>query len=407
MTNKNTEEDRWGQLLSDFGIEDQTAERPDQVASDCPPRTSVSGPDEFGSGTPPTVSSEERTKSDRLEETDSKTEVPKESPGTKEKKTILSRFPKINSFFGVPPQVSLDSVMEGAKSPSLGGKTFTDNKLEKMPFSQDRQEKNIAKRSDAWSEVASQIDVLASGSETKTRSEERPAKRHVSSMFDDPIPESEEARALKNLMEEQSHSDKKRRAAFLEEEKDSPRRGRGQRQYPAEEVGGRGEMEGRGRGSRSRLPVEEDDLPETDFESVKGDRPVPRERGRRSSRYAEKVPRDLGHVREDLPQEEWSEIDAALQAKDEQTRRGHRSSRHERDRHDKRRKPEWTEMPVAEREDSDVEDSGIVSVHGNVPSWDEAIEGILSGNIARHGSSGSSGKSSTSRRGDSARRGRR
>ena len=422
MTNKNREEDRWGQMLSDFGIEDQipVEEEPSAEGSGNPARvgTRTSGLDESGvSNRLPTASSEEQTESGRLEGTDSKTEAAEESSRTKERKTILSRFPKINSFFGVPPQVSLDSVMEGAKSPSLGGKTFTDNKMEKMPFSQDRQDRNVVKRPDALSEVASQIDVLASRSETKTRSEERSAKRHVSSMFEDPVHESEEARALKNLMEEQSHSDKKRR--FLEEEKDSQRRG--QRQYPTEEGEGRGRRqrqystdEARGRGSRSRLPVEEDDFSETDFESV-DDKPVDdnrttsRERGRRSSRYAETGPRTPEHVRGDTPQEEWSEIDAALQAKNEQPR--YRSQRQERVRHDKRRKPDWTEMPAAEREDSEVEDGGVVSAHGDVPSWEEAISGILSGNITRHsgasGHSGSSRKSSASGRGDSAKRGRR
>ena len=347
MTHQNTDGDNWGQLLSDFGIKDQAPQ--EEVPSEAP---KASKPDS------PTEDSGDPSKS-------------------KEKKSVFSRFPKINNFFGVPPQASLDSVIEGTKSPSLGGKTFTDNKLEKMPLSQerkDRHEKHEPDDSNAWSAVASQIDVLASGEESKTPSKERSTKRQTSSMFDDPIPESDEARALKDLMEE---------------EPDSRRRGRGRRQPPADET------EGRGRGSRYKPSVEVDDLPEADFEPVDDEAPVTRGRGRRGSKYVGGGRRDRGRVQDDAPREEWSEIDAALQAdRSGPPRRGDRYPRQERnERYDKRRRPERSERPVADRNVSDGDDGSIAAIHGDIPSWDEAIGDIVSGNIARHkGSSSNRGR---------------
>ncbi|MDR2755106.1 MAG: hypothetical protein LBC20_05315 [Planctomycetaceae bacterium] len=61
------------------------------------------------------------------------------------KKRFFERFPKIN-LFGTSPKEPLESVIEGAKSPSLIGKSFTSNKLEKVPVFSDRttqQEKEI------------------------------------------------------------------------------------------------------------------------------------------------------------------------------------------------------------------------------------------------------------------------
>ena len=382
MTNKNTEGDNWGQLLSDFGIEDQTQEE-----AAVPEESIKSEPDDFGTGL-----------------TDAKMEISDEPSKPKEKKSILSRFPKINNFFGVPPQVSLDSVIEGVKSPLLGGKTFTDNKLEKMPITQERrdqQEKNVAQSSEALSAVASQIDVLASGEATKAKPAERPSRRSSLSMFDDPIPESEEFRALKDLMGEQVGQEGQHKTAFLEEEPNSRHRGRGRRQSPPEDVAKR-EVGERGRGSRYKSPVEVDDLAEPDFEPV-DEMPVDRsrERGRRGSKYdgGSRNDRERGDRKreQNVPQEEWSEVDAALQARqDEPVQRGGRYQRDER--HDKRRRPERSERPAANRDVSDSEDGGIVAVHGDIPSWDDAIGDIVAGNIARHkgfSDRGSSGKGSS------------
>ena len=385
MTNQNMGSDNWGQLLSDFGIEDQT---PAEVT---PPETpKVSEP----SGMP-----ERSPKGTRaLPESAPSAEIPGESSAPKEKKSIFSRFPKMN-FFGAPPEVSLDSVIEGVKSPSLGGKAFTDNKMEKMPISQertDRQKKNRresepvdepADESNAWSAVASQINALASGGDLKPKTEKRPAKRSVSSMFDDPVPESEESRALKNLMGEQPNRRGSRRDAFLEEESGSRQREeRGRRKPQSEE-----REEFRGRGSRYRPPVEVDDLPESDFEPVEDETPRTQGRGRRGSRYPEKNYRDREPIRDEAPQEEWSEVDAALQAgRNDFPQQGERGGR--RQRYDKRRGSGRMEESRMDREPlSDDEDSGVVAVHGNIPSWDDAIGGIIMDNISKH--RGHSGRS--------------
>ena len=360
MTNKNTDGDNWGQLLSDFGIKDQA------------PKEAVPSEDL------------------KTPKSDSQTEDADDPSQPKEKKSIFSRFPKINNFFGVPPQASLDSVIEGTKSPSLGGKTFTDNKLEKMPLSQerkDRHEKKLADDSDAWSTVASQIDVLASGGEPETKSKGHPTRRRTSSMFDDPIPVSDEARALKDLMGEQAiQQEVKRRGDFLEEAPGSRQRGRGRRQSQPEER--------EGRGSRYKPPVEVDDLPEADFEPIDDDMPVARGRGRRGSKYDGGGRRDREQVQNDVPQEEWSEIDAALQAdRGGSPRRAERYPRHERsernERNDKRRRSERSERPAADMDISDGDDGSVAVIHGDIPSWDEAIGDIVSGNIARHKNSSS------------------
>jgi hypothetical protein len=363
MTDKNKEGDNWGQLLSDFGIE-ENVQLEDNVQEE--------------------IISKEATPSGNLGAglSDFVAETAEESSQSKEKKSIFSRFPKIN-FFGAPPEVSLDSVMEGVKSPSLGGKAFTDNKLEKMPISQertDRQKKNrrqeeIAPAPDAWSAVASQIDVLASGSDTRAKAGERPARRAVSSMFDDPVPESEEFRKCKDLMEEQPSRRETHRESFSEEETDSRQRGRNRRKPQPEE------REVRGRGSRYRPPVEVDDLPESDFEPMDDERPTTRGHGRRGSRDDGGGYRDRERIQDDVPQEEWSEVDAALQ----QANRGEPAQRGgRRQRYDKQRRPERFEESVADREPFDGEESNIVAVHGDVPSWDEAVGDIIVGNISRH-----------------------
>lgn len=81
---------------------------------------SHSKPDSFGEGLPEEVTDE----------------VP---PSTKKhdgKKRFFERFPKIN-LLGTIAKESLEAVVEGVKSPSLSGKTFTSNKLEKIPVVSD------------------------------------------------------------------------------------------------------------------------------------------------------------------------------------------------------------------------------------------------------------------------------
>jgi len=437
MSKRNTESDSWGQLLSDFGIEDKT---PAESVETVEVRNSKAGVVESGVAE---VGNAERGNAERgsAELGDagvgiSGTSVSKaeladessESSETKEKKSIFSRFPKIN-FFGAPPETSLDSVIEDVKSPSLGGRAFTDNKLEKMPLSQewaDRQEKGVADSSvtdspvadgsDAFSAVASQIDALASREAPSIRSGERSARRQVTSMFDDPVPESEEFRALKDIMgeppppsQEERVRGETRRDVFVEEEADTWQRGRGRgRPKPQPREERRDEREVRGRNTRYRPPVEVDDLPETPFEPIDDDMPKTRGRGRRGSRYAGESRhsgesryagdhyRDREPVQDDLPQEEWSEVDAALQGRNEPVQRGGRRQRNDKrrgsERAERQEQPGRQERPAFDREPSDREESSIVAVHGNVPSWDEAIGDIIASNIARHKSHSGRGR---------------
>ncbi|MCL2005704.1 MAG: hypothetical protein FWG73_06015 [Planctomycetaceae bacterium] len=473
MTNKNTDGDNWGQLLSDFGIKDENKNNPlqDHHTQDAAPQNdSTAGKeptfenakslpesnhsDAFGAGL--LDSTENHRSSDR-------NGTPAESADKpREKKSIFSRFPKIN-FFGAAPEVSLDSVIEGVRSPSLGGKTFTDNKLEQMPVSQEltdrqrkerqttRQDEGSAKRSDApeqgvWSDVASQIGAIASGGDSGKRTEQgegRPAKRVVSSMFDDPIPESEEVRALKNLIGDQprrdvesrgpkprdtAHRDGIPRDAFLEEEGESEFRSRGRgRRKPLHEKrqteerlpnehGTRervdrahGDTEMRGRGSRYRSTPVVNDLPESDFEMMDDDTSAPRGRGRgrRGARYdgdvysnkeyagndyrkRERVPEELP------PQEEWSEVDAALQSSRGgppprgASRGPSRGGRHQHS--DRPRRSEREEVSAIDQDAMDGAEVSVRAFHGDVPSWDDAIGGIISGNIARHRAQPNSGR---------------
>jgi len=372
MMKRSTESDNWGQLLSDFGIEETASA--EQLVD---PVAEVAGP-------------------------------PSEP---KEKKSNFSRFPKVD-FFGVPPEMSLDSVAGGVKSPSLGGTTFTDNRLEKMPLSkewadrqEEKQEKNVTAPPDAFSAVASQIDSLASGKEVPPKSSGAPAKRHVTSIFDDPIPESEEVRKLKTIMgEHPSREDSRRddsrregprreeprRNAFHDDETNSWQRGGRDRQKPQPI-----ERETRGRGSRYRPLVEVDDLPVSDFEPMPMDDDVPRtrERGQRGSRYSgnnEYRDREREPIREDVPQEEWSEVDAALQGRSERTQRGGRRRRSDRDRGREPEPMERSERPAFDRED--MEEGSAVATHWNVPNWDDAIGDIVAANIARHKSHSGRGR---------------
>jgi len=385
----NREGDSWGQLLSDFGIEDAVQEQEDAFTPEEPKAES------------------------RAEGTENSTEssAPEEKK-TVEKKSMFSRFPKIN-FFGTPPEVSLDSVIEGSKSPALGGKAFIDNTLEKMPISQerkdfqkkDRQEQDAVQEPNAWSAVASQIGMLASGGDSTATTEERPARRAVVSIFDDPVQESEEFRALKDLMGEQPRREEEpRRETFRDEESGSRRRrGRGHRNPQTEE---RGSKEVQGRGARYRPPIEVDDLPDADFEKsdfeiMDNDVPATPGRGRRGARYSGGGYSDSGRgvgresAREEVSGEEWSEIDAALQSGrgTPAPRRGrhqrhdnprHDNQRYDNPRHDKRQRQERRVEPAMNREPFDGGETPIVTIHGDTPSWDDAVGDIIAGNIARH-----------------------
>jgi len=188
-------------------------------------------------------------------------------------------------------------------------------------------------------------------------------------MFDEPVPESEELRKVKDLMGDQPRRES-HRDPFFEEGTRGRRHGK-----PLPE-----EKEVRERGSRYRPPVVVDDLPETDFEPIE-DEPKTCGRGRRGSRYdGGGGYRDREPLRDNIVQEEWSEVDAALQSQSS----GRREKKTERrPKSDKQRRPERREEPV-DREPLDNVSGGFVTTHGDVPSWDEAIGDIVMGNISKH-----------------------
>ncbi|MDR0336540.1 MAG: hypothetical protein LBI18_05560 [Planctomycetaceae bacterium] len=72
------------------------------------------------------------------------------------KKKFFERFPRIN-LFGSSTKATLEAVVEGVKSPSLSGKSFTSSKLEKVPVS----------------DYASKIDKKSSHSDFETASVNR------------------------------------------------------------------------------------------------------------------------------------------------------------------------------------------------------------------------------------------
>ena len=552
MIRKNTEGDNWGQLLSEFGIEHvpqgevqprgaldnhsaldnhgapDHASAPDHVRQDDERRPgnsssqdrtrqeslhsrSASGLAEmddssgFGLGLLDSPSDTRPTASTSEDSSD-----PDDRP--KEKKSIFSRFPKIN-FFGASPQVLLDSDLDQPKS-------FTDNKLETMPISQElphrqRKERQDAQRHtdsrripadeqqpDAWSAVASQIGVIARRDEvtdadvgpspersndrqsdtrqSDTRqSEKRGSRRVISSMFDDPIPESDEVRTLKNMMgtppetagrdavpSRSGHSRGRDipRDAFHDSESE-PRefdsRGRGRRMTRAEyhseddtnERTGAEERAGRGRGARYRPSIDskqspggrvdgrvdrnidvgivESDFVGADFEMIeeRGDRPTgPRGRGRRGGQYDrtdyQEQRYSQNREQREEHQEEWSEVDVALQAGSgghpvRTGRRQYDKPHQNKSRYDRSRGTEridrdsveeriLSERPIGSRSlnsrddnrdngnlDNGNRDMGgrdadddmtpsVVAFHGDVPSWDDAVGGIISGNMTKH-----------------------
>jgi hypothetical protein len=186
---------------------------------------------------------------------------------------------------------------------------------------------------------------------------------------------------------------------------DYRQRGRGRREQYEKDA----RVESGGRGTRYRPPVEVDDLPDSDFEMMHDDMPPARGRGRRDSRHDGDSRR--GRFQDNRSTEEWSEVDLELQNRelqsrgrqsrdghgrndhgrdqfrgDDRTSRGSRGQRYE-ERADGRQRPARNEEPSAEHDHEPLEsfDSTVVSFHGDVPSWDEAIGDIISSNLARHG----------------------
>ncbi|GHT17710.1 hypothetical protein FACS1894189_4130 [Planctomycetales bacterium] len=396
MTNQ---KDNWSQLLDDFGIDapvEKQEKQQEQVEVPAPVKPvassvaavplHVAAPVSTGFGVgliketpaPKTAPAKE----DRPQRQESQQEPQK-------KKSFFGRFPKIN-LFGTSAKEPLDAVVENVKSPSLSGKSFTSNKLEKAPTSRKpRQEdpeppKPAAKAtagSDPWSVLASQVDTLA---EEKTQEkpqrgqqrgqqreqqreyEPRPSRRNnwkdrndsrqprkSASIFDEPIPESEESLALKKLIGEQpkvvvEEIVEERRISYIDDEVSlPPKRGRGR---------GRDEKPQRGRGISYETP---EPVAETPREPREASR-EPREphRGRRDHRFAEAEP-------------------AYTEDRTERSARPGRGSRFE-------NKPKPVQRVGEDMYEEDTMQDAEELLHRNIPSWDDAVGFLIENNIARH-----------------------
>lgn len=364
------------------------------------------------------------------------------------KKSFFDRFPKMN-LFGAPPKESLKSVVEGTKKSPIGGKTFTSNTLEKVPHTKGRGsrkkeepvEEKVLENADSaapdagkddaganpWSTIAAQVGVISTHKEPEAEPKAVDAKnfdrkkdgrdrkrgrRTTPSLFDEPVPEAEESKTLKNLMESDApqerlhdHEAEKRLSSMFGEPARENREEKEEQTPPA----GRSERQ---RGGRrvERTPVTPPTTPpvesETDddpFEHFRGRKePAKRSpaasseepRGRRGSKYAERdakkpvsreQPREQSREQPREPRnkrnsESAHEEPAWISDREPQTtpsrRRGRRPESAGADvpvspRDVVRREPAPTEPPA-------------VPVQKSMPSWDDAIGAIIDANIARH-----------------------
>lgn len=349
---------------------------------------------------------------------------PKES-----KKTFFGRFPKIN-LFGTSTRESFDSVVEGAKAPSLSGKSFTSKTLEKLPVSSRKSEpENVAPEEpkesrkpkevrepeeskmpprakekgaggqDPWSQIASQVGAISSGgpkdvekegtksdssiSDSKKRNTRRRGRGRAAmasdSIFDESPRETEESLALKDLIENDpadSTDEEVRRltSIFEGEDDDIPPRRSARR---------------RGRRDSDETTVADPIVPE---KRVKEESPKKEARGRRGSRYERREESATAYE----PVEDGTLSEGAAWDIEEESKPVERSSRKGRRRG---RRSEETDDRAMEstfdREETVSEPySESATTHRNIPSWDDAIEMLIDGNIARRGQ-----RNSESRRG--------
>jgi hypothetical protein len=393
MTNQ---KDNWSQLLDDFGIdapvENQVVHqeqvevpapvKPVAEVVSSPVRPAAPSRTGFGSGVIEDVPSPKVTPV-REEEPQRQKPQRQEQQEPQKKKSFFGRFPKINLFGGAAAKEPLDAGAENVKVSSVSGKSFTSNKLEKVPTSRKpRQEEPeppkptamATAESDPWSVLASQVDTLAEEKpqEKHQRGQQREQQReyghHSSrrnnrndrvdyrqsrqpvSIFDEPIPESEESLALKKLIGEQpkvvvEDIVEERRISYIDDEVSLPaKRGRGR---------GRDEKPQRRRGSSY-------DAPEPVAEDLREESREP-QRGRRDSRFANAEPA-------------YSE---------DRSERGSRPRRESRFEHKSKPVPRIAENAYEQDTMQDTEEL----LHRNIPSWDDAVGFLIENNIARHANS--------------------
>ncbi len=399
---------------------------------------------------PATVLSEKSSKPGKrqtpTESTSVVPEPPSEQSSRTEKKSFLARFPKIN-FFGSSTKETLDAVVEGVKAPSLSGKSFTSSTLEKVPGSTERairrsqpaqadpetlmkdpvarSENTSGKKPtesaqpDPWSQIASQVGALTGepqGSKTanaEKKPSSRPSQRDNAeqgrgrkrppSMFEEPIRESEESLALKNMIgngETPSYEEEERRlqSMFVDSRENrseesvareprdrKPREEeRGDRGQRSTDRRGRSEKQGRREYRQTPAPAEEQssEMPKENRSEE------PRVRGRRGSRYAEDPQKQSSPIVPPVSQpaaqtdayDEPSSWDVESESKPVERGRRRRGRRSDKPVQEQRQS---MDPQAFDEDDSPAPAMDFSQLHKKMPSWDEAIGAIVDGNIAR------------------------
>ncbi|MDR0703698.1 MAG: hypothetical protein LBF88_01790 [Planctomycetaceae bacterium] len=440
-------------------------------------------------------------------------EVPPPAKKTDGKKRFFERFPKIN-LFGTVAKESLEAVVESVKSPSLSGKTFTSNKLEKISTVSDYASRNETEQKertpvqnektsdrfdtekvfsdvegspekiicteehtqaivdilDPWSKVASQIGALTvspsllnqeesedlylsdwlevaeiADDETEKTIEQteknteqsvrasrdfnkrgkyhdkRQSRKSLPSMFDEPMPESEESAALKNLMESEQYdndAEKRLRSIFSEEEKaewTTPNETTPKSQYSIDPPKQRGKYYGNidnhsenQTATFSRRFDREEESFTVNEEHVdrveEKPRELVRERGRRGTRFEPRETKQEQFSAKNNTDENrfgaashsenvgatWDieEESKPVERFPHKHRRGRNlennsSSKEYSSNREYRTPSDEPTTNAFEPKPTTEEEMDMIQLHKNIPSWDEAIEQLIEHNIAR------------------------
>ena len=366
---------------------------------------------------------------------------------SKEKRTFLGRFPKIN-IFGASPKDPLDAVVSGTKPTTKSGEAFTSKKLEKVeppPGRTIRREaepitpelppvaKPVSKGRDPWSMIASQVGNIAVlendeaeaiapepvtsepvTEQSKTESSRR-GRRTPPSMFDDePVEESKESTAVRSILdadEPKPFADAAERLNSIFDDKphrnDKEPERREQRQH----------VRGQRYGEFRQEPAKENDdavqyREERKFDDQKrgerssGDRSVRKPERERYGKKEHTEKRERGSRWEAPPKQNdddfkaestWNIEEESKPVERSGRRRSRRGERSEQDTSHFREGR--TEVATLDDAETFTESGDLDQLHRSIPSWDDAISSIIEANTARRTKRGSE-----PRRGKSVRR---
>ncbi|MDR3233239.1 MAG: hypothetical protein LBT46_06195 [Planctomycetaceae bacterium] len=263
-----TESDNWSSLLDEFGIDEPAVMREKET-----PESAVSEKVAVLSNCAVAAVAEDNTAI-------AHTASPDVPVNPKERKSIFSRFPKIN-LFGTLPKESLDAIAGGGKAALPGGKSFTGHTIEKaqgVVLREERKEEPVGnpracgnkehRDEDALPAIVSQLDAFASAENLPAETAgSRRSRRQPVSMFEEPVPKAEDYEAAQKFFGEPT-GQRRNRTDFEEAKEESSGRGRGRSNRntqafeeesfdkPARERGGR------------RLPVIDDVTIDEEWQEV-------------------------------------------------------------------------------------------------------------------------------------------